>query len=234
MVIVVNSMILDNKSLSEKLADRIRADIVKGVFSDGERLIEPKLAEIYGTSRTPIREAFRQLETEGFIEIVPRKGAIVKELTISDIDNLYAIKANLEGLAARQAVVYITDKDIGRLISVNEKFKLIFKDNEHNVVEEYLKYNISFHNYFVKLSNNKKLIEILEGLNKNFQRFRSLLISKVDRAREAYEEHVCIIEAFRKRDAAEVEKTVRYHIEKGWDYLKTKIRGGRNERYQHR
>lgn len=221
---MANSFTLDSKPLRERIADRIRSDIVKGVFGSGERLIEPKLAEIYGISRTPIREALRQLEGEGFIEIVPRKGAVVKELTISDIDNLYAIKANLEGLAARQAVENITNKDIDKLVSVNEKFISLFKGGD-GVIEEYLKYNISFHNYFIKMSNNAKLIEILEGLNKNFQRFRTVLVSKVDRVEEAYAEHNKIIEAFRKRNAEYVEKAVRYHIESGWNYLRSKIKG---------
>ncbi len=219
-------MLLDSKPLRERIADRIRADIVKGVFGDGERLVEPKLAEIYGISRTPIREALRQLESEGFIEIVPRKGAVVKELTIKDIDNLYAIKANLEGLAARQAVEHISSKEIEKLDNVNEKFISLFKGSE-NIVEEYLKYNISFHNLFIKYSNNDKLIEILEGLNKNFQRFRSFLVSKVDRVKEAYLEHRQIIDAFRKRDPELAEKSVRNHIESGWHYLRSKIQGAK-------
>lgn len=223
---MANGVILESKPLRERIADRIRADIIKGVFADGERLIEPKLAEIYGISRTPIREALRQLESEGFIEIVPRKGAVVKELTIKDIDNLYAIKANLEGLAARQAVDNITERDIEKLVVLNEKFLLLFKGGG-NIVEEYLKYNISFHNFFIKLSQNEKLIEILEGLAKNFQRFRTMLISKVDRGEEAYLEHKKIIEAFIKKDPDEVEKTVRFHIEKGWQYLRSKIKGAR-------
>lgn len=168
----------------------------------------------------------RQLESEGFIEIVPRKGAVVKELTIRDIDNLYAIKANLEGLAARQAVNLISDKEIERLVNMNEKFISLFNGSE-NIVEEYLRYNISFHNLFIKYSQNDKLIEILEGLNKNFQRFRSFLVSKVDRVREAYLEHKRIIEAFKDRDPEKVEKAVRNHIESGWHYLRAKIQGAK-------
>ncbi|MCX8085254.1 MAG: GntR family transcriptional regulator [Calditerrivibrio sp.] len=219
-----NNVLLDSKPLREKIADKIRSDIVKGVFADGERLIEPKLAEIYGISRTPIREALRQLESEGFIEIVPRKGAVVKQLTLNDIDNLYAIKANLEGLAARQAVAHINDKDIEKLKSMNEKFISFFKGGE-DLIEEYLKYNISFHNLFIRCSKNEKLIEILEGLNKNFQRFRSFLVSKVDRVKEAYQEHNQIVAAFKNRDPETVEKAVRHHIEQGWNYLRSKIHG---------
>ncbi len=214
--------VFESKPLREKIADRIRADIIRGNYEDGERLVEPKLAKILGISRTPIREALRQLESEGFIEIVPRKGAIVKELTLKDIDDLYAIKANLEGLAARLATEYITAKNIVRLKEINERFYQITSKNK-NVVEEYLKYNIDFHDIFINSSNNKKLIETLDGLSKNFQRFKRMLVAKTERLEEAYKEHLEIIKSFEVKDPDLAEKTVRWHIEKGWEYLRNRI-----------
>ncbi len=214
--------IFESKPLREKIADRIRADIIRGNYKDGERLVEPKLAKVLGISRTPIREALRQLESEGFIEIVPRKGAVVKELTLKDIDDLYAIKANLEGLAARLATNYITDKEITKLKEINKKFYRITNKNA-NMVEEYLKYNIDFHDVFIYSSNNKKLIEILDGLSKNFQRFKRMLIAKTERLEEAHNEHLEIIKSFELRNPDLAEKTVRWHIENGWEYLRNRI-----------
>jgi len=201
----------------------LRADIIKGTYKDGERLVEPKLAEMLGISRTPIREALRQLENEGFVEIVPRKGAVVKELTLKDIDDLYAIRANLEGLAAKQATENITDKDIEKLKIINEKFYKI-SSGKTNIIEEYLKYNIDFHNMFIVLSKNHKLIEILKGLDKNFQRLKSILVSKSDRAEEARREHDEIIKAFATKDSDLAEETVKWHIENGWEYLRSKLK----------
>ncbi|AEI14023.1 transcriptional regulator, GntR family [Flexistipes sinusarabici DSM 4947] len=215
--------ILESKPLRERIADRLRSDIIKGTYKDGERLVEPKLAEMLGISRTPIREALRQLENEGFVEIVPRKGAVVKELTLKDIDDLYAIKANLEGLAAKQATENISEKDIEKLKSINEKFFKI-SSGKKNIIEEYLKYNLDFHNMFIVLSRNHKLIEILKGLDKNFQRLKSILVSKSDRAEEARKEHEEIIKAFATKDPDLAEKTVRWHIENGWEYLRTKLK----------
>lgn len=215
--------ILESKPLRERIADRLRSDIVKGVYEDGERLVEPKLAEMLGISRTPIREALRQLENEGFVEIVPRKGAVVKELTLKDIDDLYAIKANLEGLAARQATEHITDKDIVKLDQINKKFYKISL-SKRDIVEEYLKFNFDFHNMFIILSKNEKLIEILEGLDKNFQRLKTILVSKSERAAEAKKEHDKIIKAFATKDPDLAEKTVRWHIENSWEYLRSKLR----------
>ncbi|MEC9491745.1 GntR family transcriptional regulator [Flexistipes sp.] len=218
-----NPNILESKPLRERIADRLRSDIIKGTYKDGERLVEPKLAEMLGISRTPIREALRQLENEGFVEIVPRKGAVVKELTLKDIDDLYAIKANLEGLAAKQTTENISEKDIEKLKSINEKFYRI-SSGKTNIIEEYLKYNLDFHNMFIVLSKNHKLIEILKGLDKNFQRLKSILVSKSDRAEEARIEHEEIIKAFATKDPDLAEKTVRWHIENGWEYLRSKLK----------
>lgn len=217
--------ILESKPLREKIADKIRADIIKGVYADDERLVEPKLAKSLGISRTPIREALRQLETEGFIEIVPRKGAVVKSLTVKDIDDLYAVKASLEGLAARQATANLTEKDIDRLRKINDKFRNLAYENPNlNIMDEYLKYNVDFHNIFITASKNKKILEILDGLAKNFQRFKTLLVSNPDRAKLAFEEHKEIIEAFATGNPDLAESRVRWHIQKAWEYLKRNIK----------
>lgn len=218
----MKNTVFESKPLREKIADRIRADIIKGVYANGERLVEPKLAEVLGISRTPIREALRQLENEGFIEIVPRRGAIVKELTLKDINDLYAIKANLEGLAARQAAEFLSVKDIDRLKRINERFGDI-TENDPDVIEEYLKSNIDFHNIFIQSSKNIKLIEILEGLSKNFERMRTMLVTMSDRSAIAIQEHYEIIKAFESRDPDQAEQMVRWHIQNGWDALRRKI-----------
>ncbi|MCD8554712.1 GntR family transcriptional regulator [Seleniivibrio sp.] len=213
---------IESKPLREKIADIIRTDIIKGVYRNGERLVEPKLAKNLGISRTPIREALRQLEGEGFIEIVPRRGAVVKELTIKDIDNLYAIKANLEGLAARQATVNLTNEQIEILIGINRKFR-DYAEKNPGIPDEHHKDNIDFHNVFIAASGNEKLVDILDGMSKNFQRLKSMLMSDAGRAANAVKEHKKIIDAFISKDPDLAEKTVREHIISGWEYLKQRI-----------
>lgn len=213
---------IESKPLREKIADIIRTDIIKGVYRNGERLVEPKLAKNLGISRTPIREALRQLEGEGFIEIVPRRGAVVKELTIKDIDNLYAIKANLEGLAARQATINLTGDQIEVLIGINKKFR-DYAEKNPGIPDEHNKDNIDFHNVFIAASGNEKLVDILDGMSKNFQRLKSMLMSDAGRAANAVKEHKKIIDAFISKDPDLAEKTVREHIISGWEYLKQRI-----------
>jgi DNA-binding GntR family transcriptional regulator len=89
------------KLLSEDIAESIKTAIIKGKFKPGEKISEGELAESMGISRTPLREAFRKLENEGFIQIVPRKGAVVSSIDAEEAINLYEIKSTLEGLAAR-------------------------------------------------------------------------------------------------------------------------------------
>ncbi|WP_303852297.1 GntR family transcriptional regulator [Seleniivibrio woodruffii] len=213
---------IESKPLREKIADIIRTDIIKGVYRNGERLVEPKLAKNLGISRTPIREALRQLEGEGFIEIVPRRGAVVKELTIKDIDDLYAIKANLEGLAARQATLNLTSEQIEILIGINKKFR-DYAEKNPGIPDEHHKDNIDFHNVFIAASGNEKLVDILDGMSKNFQRLKSMLMSDAGRAANAVKEHKKIIDAFISKDPDLAEKTVREHIISGWEYLKQRI-----------
>ena len=111
-----------HQTLREKILETIRDAILKGTMKPGERVSEPDLAERFGISRTPIREAFRQLESEGYLEVVPRKGAVVASLSERDIEEFYAIKIILEGFAARMAADKLTAKEIERL--ENEVIKL--------------------------------------------------------------------------------------------------------------
>lgn len=117
----VRDINIDNTPLSEKIAMTIRNNIIKGIIKPGERLVEPKLSEMLGISRTPIREALRLLEMEGFIEIIPRRGAIVTTLTRKDIDDIFTIKMRLEPLASSLAVSYLEKSDIDRMKELAKK-----------------------------------------------------------------------------------------------------------------
>ena len=102
-------------TLREKILENIRDAIVSGSLKAGSRVSEPELAERYGISRTPIREAFRQLESEGYLTVIPRRGAIVSDLSPKDVEEFYAIKSIMEGYAARRACENLSGKDLDRL-----------------------------------------------------------------------------------------------------------------------
>jgi len=115
---------IDNHmTLRERIVETIRNAIVNGQLAPGTRIAEPELAEKFGISRTPIREAFRQLESEGFITVVPRKGAIVASLSPHDIADFYDLKMVLEGYAARCAVKTLTESDLTKMEAVNRQIE---------------------------------------------------------------------------------------------------------------
>src|SRR4051812_14059546 len=107
-------------TLRERILETIRDAIMSGSLKQGEKVAEPELAERFGISRTPIREAFRQLESEGYLTVIPRKGAVVAAFSERDVEEFYAIKSILEGYAARMACTNLTPKELDKLAAINQ------------------------------------------------------------------------------------------------------------------
>ncbi len=196
---------IDNhQTLREKIVETIRNAIVSGQLPAGSRVAEPELADKFGISRTPIREAFRQLETEGFITVIPRKGAVVASLSPKDVADFYDLKAILEGYAARSAVKKLTDKDIAKMESLNRQIEAAADRKE---LRKVLALHNEFHCIFLKACGNEKLYSIVQNLVMQFQRFR-LILAMPGRIEGAIQQHREIIEAFRKQDGALAESLV--------------------------
>ena len=104
-----------DQSLRGKVFQRLREDILSGVYQENDELREVSIGEELGVSRTPVREALRQLELEGLVTIVPNKGAYVKGITKKDVHDIYKIRSLLEGLCAKWATEHITDQQIEEL-----------------------------------------------------------------------------------------------------------------------
>lgn len=199
-------------TLREKILETIRDAISSGALKPGEKVAEPELAERFGISRTPIREAFRQLESEGYLTVIPRKGAVVVSFSSKEIEEFYAIKSILEGYAAHQACRNLTDKEIERLAAINEKLRQLAEDGD---IRHFFKIHNDFHELFRKAADNSKLDEMIEGLLNKFQRLRYASLSKPGRMKISVQEHMKIIEAFRARNAELAEQLVRKNAEFG-------------------
>lgn len=199
-------------TLREKILEAIRDAIMSGVLKPGEKVAEPELAERFGISRTPIREAFRQLESEGYLTVIPRKGAVVVSFSSKEIDEFYAIKSILEGYAAHRACKNLSEKEIEKLASINEKLRQLAEDDD---IKHFFKIHNDFHELFRKAADNAKLDEMISGLVSKFQRLRYASLSKPGRMKISVQEHVKIIEAFRARDAELAEQLVRKNAEYG-------------------
>jgi DNA-binding GntR family transcriptional regulator len=205
----------NHQTLREKIVNSIREAIIKGVLEPGEKVPEPELARRFGTSRTPIRESFRQLESEGFLTVIPRKGAIVRSFTKKDIEEFYAIKALLEGYAARIAVEKITEDDIKKMEILNDKLERV---SDIQDLKRALEIHNEFHEVFIKACGNDKLYRLIDNLVSQFSIFR-FSISQKGRIEGSIEQHKAIIDAFKKRDSELVEKLVRENAMYGRDVL---------------
>lgn len=200
------------KLLSEDIADSIKTAIIRGKFKPGEKISEGELAESMGISRTPLREAFRKLENEGFIKIIPRKGAVVAQIDAEEAINLYEIKSTLEGLAARLAAANMKEKDIARLEKVNDELKELIDKND---LESFYRVHTRFHEGFVRLCTNKRLIQMISNLNDHFNRFGIISLTLPGQFENAIQQHAEIIEAFKSRDEDLIEKKVKTNVMTG-------------------
>lgn len=203
-------------TLREKILESIRDAIISGAMPAGSRVSEPELAERHGISRTPIREAFRQLESEGYLTVIPRKGAVVTTFTAKDVEEFYAIKSILEGYAARRACKNLTDREIDRLEAINERLRTMADQGD---VKQFFKVHNDFHDLFIKASDNDKLRDMITSLVTRFQRLRLMSLSVPGRMATSVQEHAKIIDAFRRRDCETAEALVRTNAEYGGKVL---------------
>jgi len=193
-------------TLREKILETIREAIINGTLKSGERVSEPELAERFGISRTPIREAFRQLESEGYLTVAPRKGAMVTSLSERDVEEFYAIKSILEGYAARMAAEKLTDKEIERLEAINERLETLAEDGD---IKAFFKVHNEFHDLFIKAAGNEKLLELINQLMLKFNRLRIASLAIPGRMQISVNEHKKILDAFRKKDGERADGLVR-------------------------
>jgi len=205
-----------HQTLREKILETIRDAILKGTLKPGERVSEPELAERFGISRTPIREAFRQLESEGYLNVIPRKGAVVASLSERDVEEFYAIKIILEGFAARMAAENLSAKDIEKLEAINTKLQKLADEGD---VKNFFRVHNEFHELFIKAAGNEKLYELINQLVMKFKRLRLASLSQPGRMDISVEEHRNMIEAFKKHDGVQADDLVRHAATIGADVL---------------
>ena len=196
-------------SLRGKVFSQLQNDILNGKYQFGDSLIETRLSEELGVSRTPIREAIRQLELEGLVQSIPNKGAIVKGISAKDIEDIYTIRMMIEGLAARWATEKITPAELAELKDAIdlEEFYTVKNDTDN-----LLKFDSRFHDIIFKASKSKPLMHTLSTFHHYVQRARILSLSSPARAREALEEHKVIFQAIAEGDAEKAERLTTEHV----------------------
>lgn len=186
---------------------RLLEDIGNGHLAPGARLRETELAERFGISRTPIREAIRQLEADGLVVHMPRQGATIRVLDYSEVMELYEMRAVLEGTAARLAARAASDLELDELETLNAELA------QASDVRTAYELNRQFHMTLLDAAKNRYLIKSVNALQKTLLIIGTSTLAEADRAQQAVKEHADLLVALKARDGVRAEELMRAHIE---------------------
>ncbi len=205
---------LDQRNIDSRVYDILTEQIVSGVLTPGTRITEEQFAAELGVSRTPVREAMRRLAQDELVELMPRKGIRVKQLSRQDAAELYEIRAILEGLAASRAATRFSERDIRNLETLAGKAKAALSVDDP---EPAFEFDAQLHQLIVERSGNKRLQKILSNLNNLVSFFRREVGQEFERAKQAVEEHEKVLAALKRKDAAAAAEAMRSHVSKALD-----------------
>ena len=199
----------DRFSLRGKVFHKIREDILSGKYKDNEELKEVAIGEELGVSRTPVREAFRQLELEGLIHIIPNKGAYVTGISAKDVKDIYMIRSLLEGLCARWATEHITQQ---QLEEMEENVYLTAFHTEKGHSDQIAALDNRFHEIMYEACNSKMLEQQLRAFHDYVLRVRKKTLSQGQRGTQSNKEHTLIVEAIKEGNPEKAEIVANRHV----------------------
>ena len=204
---------IDNKVLPNKIVDYIRDKIITGELKGGEKVSEAHLSDKLQISRTPIREAIRLLECEGFVEIIPRKGAVVKKFSSEDILNTFEVKAAIEALAVRESVTKFQERDIKKLEQIIENEELYFEKGD---IKKVFKEFDNFTTNLIKNCQNELLLDLNKKMTNHIIRYRFFCLKYPEILSNASEYHKKFVDIIKNREFDKIRNEYeKYYMEIG-------------------
>ncbi|MGH2374174.1 MAG: GntR family transcriptional regulator [bacterium] len=200
----------------ERAAEYLRLSIVQGKLLPGQKIPQDEIGENLGISRMPVREALRKLEAEGFVRLLPNRGAIVRELSVQDIREVYQIRIELEGLAARLAAPRVFPEQLERL---RRLMALMSRTVEQDDIQRLLELNKDFHHTCYESADNARLLRMIQDLRNYSLRYRVFHAHIPHRLRDSLHEHQAILRAFEARDGALAERNTKHNMQRTADIL---------------
>jgi DNA-binding GntR family transcriptional regulator len=194
---------------ADRLADAIADSVLSGEFAPGLRLDESGLAERYGVSRTPVREALRRLASTGLIEVKPRRGAMVAKATSAQLEKLFGAMAEIEATCARLAAMGMTPIERRRLQSLQEAMAAIVQRDDRDA---YAAANVGFHEQIYVGAHNEILADIATGLRRRVAPFRRAQFRTEGRLSRSHAEHAAVVKAILACDAATAHAAMFHHM----------------------
>ena len=215
---------MSGHALVDDIAAKIRARIMAGEIPIGAQLRQAELANDFGVSRTPVREALRQLQTGGLIDVVPNRGAVVRVPAPWEVREAYTVRAELEALAAVLSVRNASQSDLARLRAANQAMydrSIAERDEANAAALDSRRENDIFHSTIAELSGNSRLARSIDEINETFPRNVSaqLLVNDSRHREENFHEHSRIIDALERGDVEAARAEMREHVIKAGEQL---------------
>lgn len=203
-------------ALYQEVAERLRQRIFAHELTPGTWIDEQKLAEQYGISRTPLREALKVLASEGLVDLKPRRGCYVTEISRQDLDDIFPLMALLEGRCAADAVARAKPIEIRELKKIHESLEKAAQDGR---IDAFFEANQAFHKRIQELANNRWLLSVIQDLRKVLKLSRLHSLSLEGRLQQSLDEHRAIMAAFEAGDATKAEQLMHDHLLSGREAL---------------
>ncbi|MBB5043967.1 DNA-binding GntR family transcriptional regulator [Shinella fusca] len=207
-------------ALHDTLVNRLRDMIIEGHLSPGTRLNEGQLGQMLGVSRTPLREAIKYLASEGLVELVPSRGAVVKRFGAKDVQDMLLVLGTLEELAAKLACAIASEEGIAEIRGLHDRMVQHYKAGDRL---EYYKLNQNIHTAIVALSGNAPLAEIHAMLQTRLKRIRFIGHEGPEKWAAAVAEHEEMIEALEARDQQRLAAVLGRHLTNAWERVRGAI-----------
>lgn len=202
--------------LRDVVFQTLRQAILRGELKPGERLMEIHLAQKLGVSRTPVREAIRMLELEGLVTMIPRKGAVVAEITVKDLEDVLEVRMALEELAVKHVCSMITGEQITELRRLAREFVKTLRGNDVGACAQA---DMEFHEAIYTATGNRRLVQILNNLREQMYRYRMEYLKDKQSHSQLVKEHEEIISALEQRDELLAVRTTCDHIKSQKEYI---------------
>jgi len=195
--------IINHKSLAEHIYQDLENKIITGALKPGQRVVEEDLCRSFGVSRSPVREALRILESQGFVQREPRRGVTVTKINSKEAEDIYTIRARLDSLALYLAIKRNKPGVVPKLKKIHERMLAVAGENN---VNEYFKLNQKFHELIFRESGNQRLIKLLETFDKQTMRYRRMVVRAPGWMQDSIKNHEAIIRWFETGDLEKAEK----------------------------
>ena len=197
------------RSLHDELTERLRDLITSGELGPGEKIPEKRLCELFGVSRTPLREALKVLASEGTVTLRPNRGAVVTALTLKELEEAFPVMGALEALSGEIACRHITNQEIAAIRALHEKMVVHWRKAE---IQPYFRLNQQIHEAILEATRNETLKAAYKSLAGRLMRARYVANMSPERWAKAVAEHEAILAALEARDGAQLSEILKAHL----------------------